>query len=96
MREDLVHVPEEGAPGATGQHHARGQPAARQTADPALGQTGAEMVGGAQTNVCVRVCKTDPHYSLTYELVISNPSGTCRASWSCWSMKTGAQTTLTP
>lgn len=56
MRENLVHVPEEGAACETGQHHARGQPAARQTADSAFGQTGAEMVGGSQPNVFVCLC----------------------------------------
>ena len=80
MREDVVHVPAEGAACAAGQHHAGGQPAARPAAEPALSQTGAEMVSGVgeettQSYVhycCKKNCSRMARKSINFPLLTPN------------------------
>lgn len=102
VREDVLHVPAQGAAGAAGQHHEGGQPAPWSPAQPALRQTGAEMVRrflekwalygslGIRFTAGVLLRCLRKGCLLTSALL-----GTCRALWSCWIMRTESQRMLT-
>lgn len=103
MWENVLHVPAEGAARALGQHHEGGQPVTRQAAGPAFRQTGAEMVRLLPTtDVFQPWGKRGGCFFLFCFLGINVltrlpavPVGTCRASKSCWIMKTETQRMLT-